>query len=87
MQVLALAVLDATEKGKNILMRTAPSMVAARLGIPSAPPLEPSDLVLPGNGRLRSGGGLIVVGSHVSKTTAQGYFAVLLKRGNVFCID
>ena len=65
-EVLALATLLAERAGQRLLYRTAASFVAARLALTSRPLLSTADLVLRG-----SGGGLIVAGSHVPKTTAQ----------------
>lgn len=64
--VVAAAILEAERAGKNYLFRTAASFVSARLGLPPRPLLGAEDLA-----PAEAGGGLIVVGSYVPKTTAQ----------------
>jgi uncharacterized protein YgbK (DUF1537 family) len=64
--VLAAATLRAEQTGKKFLYRTAASFVNARLGLPPRPLLTGSDLATK-----TSGGGLVIVGSYVPKTTAQ----------------
>lgn len=66
LKVACLAIYKAMEHGKTYLFRTAASFVKVMLGVSSIPLLEKKDLLSEGNG-----GGLIVVGSHTSKTTAQ----------------
>lgn len=66
---LAVAVqglLAAERQGRRFLYRTAASFVPLRAGLSPRPLLTPAELALP-----RSGGGLVVVGSHVPTTSAQ----------------
>lgn len=63
--LVALGVCLAQQHGAAILSRAAPSFARALAGIDPAPPVSP--LAIP----RRSGHGLIVVGSHVSGTSAQ----------------
>jgi len=67
-EVLAAATLAAELTGKKYLYRTAASFVSARLGLAPRPLLTASDLAEAETVRT---GGLVVVGSHVPKTTAQ----------------
>lgn len=67
MAVFAAGMIQAEQKGKWFLCRTAASFVSARVGIIRKAPISPNDL---GTHRERSGG-LIVVGSYVPKTTKQ----------------
>lgn len=62
-----LAALQAEAAGYRFLYRTAASFVRVRGGIGIRPLLGGTDLAGPPT----SGGGLVVVGSHVSRTTAQ----------------
>ncbi len=64
--VVALAVLRAEETGQRFLLRTAASFVAARLGLARRPLL--SAQTMQGS---TGAGGLIIVGSYVSTTSAQ----------------
>lgn len=64
--VLAIATLAAEQAGKKYLYRTAASFVSARLGLVPRPLLTVDELAADG-----SGGGLVVVGSYVPKTTTQ----------------
>jgi uncharacterized protein YgbK (DUF1537 family) len=64
--VMALAALEAEARGRRFLYRTAASFVAWRAGLPGRPLLQLSELGLP-----TAGGGLIVAGSYVPRTTAQ----------------
>jgi uncharacterized protein YgbK (DUF1537 family) len=70
MEVVVAALLEAEDEGKQFLFRTAASFVQARAG------LETRSLLF-GNGAswpsvdLQGAGGLVVVGSHVPKSTAQ----------------
>jgi uncharacterized protein YgbK (DUF1537 family) len=64
--VAALGILQAEARGKRFLYRTAASIVPLRAGISPRPLLTRADLDLPA-----AGGGLIVVGSYVSKTSGQ----------------
>lgn len=63
-ETIALGALGAEEAGLPLVVRAAASYVRARAGQPSAQPLSPGELNV-------RGPGLIVVGSHVSTTTAQ----------------
>ncbi|MDQ3249357.1 MAG: hypothetical protein M3Q45_09135, partial [Chloroflexota bacterium] len=66
LQVFVLGLLTAEGEGKRFLYRTAASFVQVRAGLTARPLLTGADLALPS-----SGGGLIVVGSYVPKTTSQ----------------
>lgn len=66
LEVFVLGLLAAEGRGRRFLYRTAASFVAVRAGIAPRPLLTPTGLALPA-----SGGGLIVVGSYVPKTTGQ----------------
>lgn len=65
-QVFVLGLLAAEAQGKTFLYRTAASFVQARAGIAPRPLLTAAELALPA-----SGGGLVVVGSYVPKSTSQ----------------
>ena len=65
-QVLVVGLLQAEAQGKKFLYRTAASFVQVRAGLAARPLLTPADLALP-----QTGGGLVVVGSYVPKTTGQ----------------
>ena len=65
-EVFVLGLLASEAKGKRFLYRTAASFVRVRAGIEPRALLTKSDLQLP-----PTGGGLVVVGSYVPKTTAQ----------------
>ena len=66
LEVFVLGLLDAERDGKRFLYRTAASFVRARLGQEARAILTSDDLGLP-----ESGGCLVVVGSHVPRTTGQ----------------
>ncbi len=66
LEVLVAALLAAEGQGKRFLYRTAASFVPARAGLAPRPLLRADELRLP-----PIGGGLIMVGSYVPKTTAQ----------------
>ena len=66
LEVVTLGLLRAEAQGRQFLYRTAASFVPVRAGLSSRPLLTGAGLTLPGNG-----GGLIVVGSYVQKTTDQ----------------
>ncbi|MCA9905297.1 MAG: hypothetical protein KC547_15680, partial [Anaerolineae bacterium] len=66
MQVFVAGLLRAESAGKRFLYRTAASFVQARAGLDTRPLLDASDLDLP-----TIGGGLVIVGSYVPKTTRQ----------------
>lgn len=80
LDVVALAVLQAETQGRTFLARTAASYVAARIGLAPRPLLRAVELGLP-----PAGGGLVVVGSYVPKTTAQ--LDVLLTQPGVVGIE
>jgi uncharacterized protein YgbK (DUF1537 family) len=61
-----LGLLDAETQGKTFLYRTAASFVQVRAGIALQPLLTRDTLNLPS-----TGGGLVIVGSYVPKTTGQ----------------
>lgn len=65
--VFAAATLLAEQRGARFLYRTAAQFVAARLGLEPRPLLRGADLIA----SPASTGGLVVVGSHVPKSTAQ----------------
>ena len=66
LEVFMLGLLDAEAQGKKFLYRTAASFVQVRSGLKPQPLLTVSDLNLPD-----TGGGLIVVGSYVPRTSEQ----------------
>ena len=66
LEVFVLGLLDAEARGKHFLFRTAASFVQVRAGISPRPLLTQTDLKLP-----PVGGGLIVVGSYVPRSTEQ----------------
>jgi uncharacterized protein YgbK (DUF1537 family) len=66
MQVFVLGLLAAEAQGKTFLCRTAASFVQVRAGMAPQPLLTQDSLHLPA-----VGGGLILVGSYVPKTTGQ----------------
>lgn len=66
LEVVTDGLLAAEASGKRFLYRTAASFVQVRAGLAPPPLLTPADLDLPA-----TGGGLIVVGSYVPKTTQQ----------------
>lgn len=80
LQVLVAGLLAAELQGRRYLYRTAASFVQVRAGLPARPPLASRDLSLAG-----PGGGLVVVGSFVPRTTRQ--VEVLLERGQVESIQ
>jgi len=64
--VFTQGLLAAEARGQRFLYRSAASFVRVRAGIGPRPLLTPADLGLP-----QSGGGLLVVGSHVPRSTRQ----------------
>lgn len=66
MEVFVSGLLKAEAAGRHFLYRTAATFVQVRAGLAPRPPLTAADLALP-----VTGGGLIVVGSYVPKSTAQ----------------
>jgi uncharacterized protein YgbK (DUF1537 family) len=79
LQVFVLGLLAAEAQGKTFLYRTAASFVQVRAGIAPRPVLTTQEFELP-----PTGGGLIVVGSYVPKTTSQ-LEALLALPGIVSC--
>ncbi|ASA21380.1 four-carbon acid sugar kinase family protein [Paenibacillus donghaensis] len=67
LQVFCIALYESLAEGKKFLYRTAASLVRVIGGISEQPLLRAEQLIEPGSGS----GGLIVAGSHTSKTTAQ----------------
>jgi uncharacterized protein YgbK (DUF1537 family) len=66
MEVFTQGLLTAEASGKRFLYRTAASFVPVRAGIVPRSLLTPSEVVT-----TEAGGGLILVGSHVPRTTSQ----------------
>jgi len=66
MEVFVSGLLEAEAAGRHFLYRTAATFVQVRAGLAPRLPLTAADLVMPA-----TGGGLIVVGSYVPKSTAQ----------------
>jgi uncharacterized protein YgbK (DUF1537 family) len=86
--VAALGMLQAEARGKRFLYRTAASIVPLRAGIHSRPLLARADLDLPAVGPSADSagaGGLIVIGSYVSKTSGQ--IATLLEQPGVASVE
>jgi len=67
LKIFAAGVLRAEASGKRLLFRSAASFVKALGGIPDKAPLERDELV----GKERKNGGIVIVGSHVAKSTVQ----------------
>lgn len=63
LEIMVLALQEAERQGKRFLCRTAASFVKIRAGLPDRPLYEPT--------ADERGAGLVVVGSHVPKTTRQ----------------
>lgn len=80
-KVFALALLKAMAKGKNFLFRTAAAFTKVIGNVSDKPLLQREDLVARGN----ENGGLIIIGSHVKKTTQQ--FEELKKSPHVKFIE
>ena len=66
LEVFVQGLLTTESQGKHYLYRTAASFVQVRAGLQARPILTPADLSLPG-----AGGGLVIVGSYVPKSTSQ----------------
>ncbi|SHL06367.1 Uncharacterized conserved protein YgbK, DUF1537 family [Selenomonas ruminantium] len=66
-KVFVLALLQAMKKGKNFIFRTAAAFTKVIGGVPDKPLLRRDELVETDN----HNGGLIIIGSHVKKTTQQ----------------
>ena len=80
MDVVALAVYGAMERGKRFLFRTAAAIIPALIGLMPRPLLGAGDFVSPQNGC-----GLIVVGSFVPMSSRQ--LAHLLKHADVHGVE
>ncbi len=80
LEVFILGLLNAERQGKKFLYRTAASFVQVRSGLTPRPLLGVSDLNLPD-----AGGGLIVVGSYVPRTSEQ--LETLLTQPNILPIE
>jgi uncharacterized protein YgbK (DUF1537 family) len=78
LEVVTRGLIDAEKQGKQFLCRTAASYVRVRAGLGPRPLVTAEDLELP-----RGGGGLIVVGSYVPKSSTQ--LAHLLEHAAVTC--
>ncbi|MCB9150651.1 MAG: hypothetical protein H6641_17995 [Caldilineaceae bacterium] len=79
-EVFVAGLLAAEEAGKQFIFRTAASFVQARLGLATRPILTQQQLDMPPHG-----GGLVVVGSYVPKTTSQ--LAALLAQGDCTAVE
>jgi len=66
-KVFAIAMIRAMKAGKTFMFRTAAAWTKVIGGVPDKPLLGKEELVVPGN----TNGGLIIIGSHVKKTTDQ----------------
>ena len=66
-KVFSIALLQAMAKGKTFMFRTAAAFTKVIGGVPDQPLLQKADLIDAGN----KNGGLIIIGSHVKKTTQQ----------------
>ncbi len=66
-KTFAIALCMAVAQGKEFLFRSAAAITKVLGGVPDQPLLTRRDLVAPGN----TNGGIVLVGSHVNKTTAQ----------------
>lgn len=69
LRALALGLIEAERRGKNLLYRVGPPFVRARIGQEERAPLSGEELFAAMDPA--PGGGLIVVGSHVGLTTRQ----------------
>ncbi len=81
LEVLVAGLLDAEHAGKHFLYRTAASFVRVRGLIPERGLLSPEELYLPHADR---GPGLVVVGSHVQRSSVQLRALLELPRLQVF---
>lgn len=66
LEVFVVGLLNAEAQGKGFLYRTAASFVQVRIGLRPRPLLTQADFEMP-----ESGGGLVIVGSYVPRTTSQ----------------
>ncbi|MEL7433771.1 MAG: nucleotide-binding domain containing protein, partial [Chloroflexota bacterium] len=80
LEVLVLSILHAEQKGKIFLYRSAASFAALRAGITLRPLLTSAELLTN-----RVGGGLVVVGSYVPKSSQQ--LEHLLKHTNHYRVE
>ena len=67
LKIVAIALLQAMDQGKHFLFRTAAALPKILGGIPDQPLLTKSDLIP----SAQTHGGLILIGSHVKKTSRQ----------------
>jgi len=79
-EVVAAAVHQLWGEGRNLLFRTAASVVRALAGLPKRPLLDRAEIV-----NEAGSGGLVVVGSHVPKSTAQ--LEALVRGSEVLAIE
>jgi uncharacterized protein YgbK (DUF1537 family) len=80
LEVVTLGLLRAQRKGQHFLFRTAASFVRVRAGLAARPLLNANEISSTGGA-----GGLIVVGSHVPKSSRQ--LDHLLHHGNIKSIE
>ncbi len=80
LEVFVLGLLDAEARGRRFLCRTAASFIRARMGLYGRPLLAWGELDIPA-----WGGALVVVGSHVPRTSGQ--LARLLERPGIEGIE
>ncbi len=80
MEVFTLGLLQAETAGKRFMYRTAASFVQVRAGLATKPLLTAEDLNLS-----EQGGGLIVAGSYVPKTSKQ--IAALFAQTDIFALE
>jgi uncharacterized protein YgbK (DUF1537 family) len=80
LEVLVLALLRAERGGKRFIYRTAASFIRARLGQTARPLLTRDEMISESDG-----GGLVIVGSYVQRTTSQ--LQHLLASGDVHPIE
>lgn len=66
-KVFSIVLLRAISKGKRFLLRSAAAVTKVLGGVPDKPLLTHKELILPGD----RNGGIVIVGSHVNKTTRQ----------------
>ena len=65
--MFSIVLLRAISKGKRFLLRSAAAVTKVLGGVPDKPLLTHKELILPGD----RNGGIVIVGSHVNKTTRQ----------------
>jgi uncharacterized protein YgbK (DUF1537 family) len=71
LRAVVLGALAAEDAGATLLYRVGPSFVRARAGQGASPPLTDAELAALGLGPAATQHGLVVVGSHVPRTTRQ----------------